>query len=192
MKFINKDKIKLDKVVNELDKLVVEFIGILEKYTPYVVVSGYVAILFGRDRGTDDVDIIIPRMDKSGFKRLYGHLVKNGYWCLNSSDIDELYGLLISKHSIRFAVEPKVSPNFELKFSKDIFDDTALKQPVTVQIDGREIKTSFLELQIAYKEEILKSNKDIEDARHLRIVAKEYLNESLIKEYKRQLRHEKI
>lgn len=188
MKFINNNTIKLDKVINELDKFVLKFIKILKKYTDYVIVSGYVAILLGRDRATEDVDIIIPKMDKIKLNLLYKVLIKNGYWCLNSSKLDDLYEILISKHSIRFAVEPRVSPNVELKFSKDIYDDIALKRPIKIMINSKELKTSFLELQIAYKEEVLKSNKDLEDARHIRIIAKGYLNENLIKEYKKELR----
>jgi len=188
VKFINKNTIKLDKIVSELDKFVLDFIKILEKYTSYVIVSGYVAILFGRDRATDDVDIIIPKTGKEGLKLLYDELVNNGYWCLNSSDLNDLYEILSSKHSIRFAIEPNVSPNVEIKFSKDVYDDIALSKPVIVKIEDKELKTSFLELQIAYKEEVLKSNKDLEDARHLRIIAKGNLNENLIKEYKKELR----
>jgi len=188
VKFINKDTLRLDKIINELDRFVFGFIEILEKHTDYVIVSGYVVILLGRDRATDDVDIIIPKMDKIGLKLLYDDLIKNGYWCLNSSELDDLYGLLVSKHSIRFAVEPKVSPNVELKFSKDMYDDIALKKPIIIKINSKKLKTSFLELQIAYKEEVLKSNKDMEDARHLRVVAERYLNENLIKEYKKELR----
>ena len=188
MKFTDRKTIELDKVINELDKFVFRFIKILEKHTAYVIVSGYIAIILGRDRGTDDVDIIIPKIDKANLNLLYKDLVKNGYWCINSSDLDDLYELLISKHSIRFAIEPAVSPNAEIKFSKDIYDNIALKNPIIIKIDNRELKTSFLELQIAYKEEVLKSNKDLEDAKHLRVIAAGYLNENLINEYKKRLR----
>ncbi len=65
MKFINKNTIKLEKEINQLDRFVFKFIKILEKYTDYVIVSGYVAILLGRDRGTEDIDIIITKIDMS-------------------------------------------------------------------------------------------------------------------------------
>ncbi|MBI2522906.1 hypothetical protein HYW19_00800 [Candidatus Woesearchaeota archaeon] len=188
MEFVNKNTIKLDKEINELDKFVIRFIKILEKHVNYVVVSGYVAILLGRDRATEDIDIITPKTDKNGLKLLYDDLTKNGYWCLNSSDLDDIYEILRSKHSIRFAIEPNISPNVEIKFSKDFYDDIALKNPITVKIGNNGIKTSFLELQIAYKEEVLKNNKDLEDARHIRLVAKGHLNKSLINEYKKELR----
>ncbi|MBW2976901.1 hypothetical protein KY347_05635 [Candidatus Woesearchaeota archaeon] len=191
MEFVDKNTIKLDKEINELDRFVIRFIDILEKYTNYVIVSGYVAILLGRDRATEDIDIIIPKTDKAGLKRLLDALVKEGYWCLNSSDLDDLYDLLMSKHSIRFGIEPDVSPNVEIKFSKDLYDNIALKNPVIIRMGNRKIKASFLELQIAYKEEVLKSNKDLEDARHIRLIAKGHLNENLISEYKKKLRAKK-
>ena len=46
MEFLDKSTIKLDKVENELDNLVLDFVKILEKYTKYVIVSDYVVILF--------------------------------------------------------------------------------------------------------------------------------------------------
>lgn len=188
MKFINKNTITIDKVPNEIDKFVFGFVKILEKHTDYVIVSGYVAILLGRERGTDDIDFFIPKITKEKLFLLNEDLIKQGYWCLNSSDLDEMYSLLASKHSVRFALEPSISPNAEIKFSKDLYDDMSLKDPLIVKFSGEKIRISYLELQIAFKEEVLKSNKDMEDARHLRIVAGENLNENLINEYKKKLR----
>ena len=188
MKFINKNTIKLDKDINELDKFVFKFVKILQKHTAYVIVSGYVAILLGRDRATDDIDIFIPKTSKEKLALLYEDLLKNGYWCLNSSELDDMYDLLMSKHSVRFALEPSVSPNIEIKFSKDVYDDASLKEPLIVKINDSELRISYIELQIAFKEEVLKSNKDLEDARHLRLVVKGHLNENLINEYKKKLR----
>ena len=39
------------KVVTALDRFVASVTEIIERYTSYVIVSGYVAILFGRARG---------------------------------------------------------------------------------------------------------------------------------------------
>lgn len=188
MKFIDNKTIQLDKEVNELDKFVFRFIKILEKYTSYVIVSGYVAIVLGRNRGTDDVDIIIPKMDKAKLEELYKDLTKNGYWCINSGDISDLHHILVDKSSIRFAVKPGFSPNIEIKFVKDEYDLIALKEPVLIKIGNKSIKTSFLELQVAYKEEVLKTNKDIEDAQYLRTISEGFINEGLIDEYKKMLR----
>jgi len=42
-------------------------------------------------------------------------------------------------------------------------------------------------MQIAFKENVLKSLKDMEDARHIRDVAEKFLDKKLINEYKRTL-----
>ena len=62
IKFI-KNTIKLDKIINELDKFVFKFIKILKKHTDYVIVSGYVAILLGRSRTTEDIDVFIKEIN---------------------------------------------------------------------------------------------------------------------------------
>jgi len=189
MKFINKNTIELDREINELDRFVFDFLKVLEKHSDYVIVSGYVAIILGRNRGTDDVDMIIPKMDKVQLKLLYDDLIKHGFWCINSGDINDLYAILEQdKKSIRFAFEPGFSPNVEIKFAKNEYDLLALKNPVTIKMQNKKFKTSFLELQIAYKEVVLKSNKDMEDAQFLRDIAKGFINEHLIHEYKKMLK----
>jgi len=59
LKFIDKNVVVIEnKVINALDEFVLNFVSILEKFTDYVIVSGYTAILFGRSRGTEDIDTI--------------------------------------------------------------------------------------------------------------------------------------
>jgi len=188
MKFIDSKTIQIDRTLNPVDLFTLAFIELLEKYTSYVIVSGYVAILLGRNRGTDDIDIIIQKCTKEQFISLYNDLISHNYWCLNTEEIDELYDLLLSKHSIRFAVKPSVSPNVEIKFAKDYYDSFALQHTLTILIGNKPLKTSLLELQIAYKEEVLKSNKDLEDAEHIRKVAEGHINLALVNHYKKELR----
>jgi hypothetical protein len=45
-----------------------------------VIVSGYVAILLGRARASEDVDVIIPRITFSDFKKLYRDLKENDFY----------------------------------------------------------------------------------------------------------------
>ena len=84
MEFIDKNKIKTAKVINELDKFVFKFIKILEKHAKYVIVSGYVSIFFGRSRATEDVDIIAERLNKESFIKLYEDLKKDNFWCVKN------------------------------------------------------------------------------------------------------------
>ena len=50
MKWIDKKTIFIEKKLNELDKLLLSFVKILEKYFEYVVVSDYVSIVLGEQR----------------------------------------------------------------------------------------------------------------------------------------------
>ena len=74
-----KDYIELkDKNLSELDKFVKDFIPVLKKHVKYVIVSGYVAILFGRNRNSEDVDIIIEKPDFNIFEELWDEIYKIG------------------------------------------------------------------------------------------------------------------
>lgn len=76
MEFIDKRTIKIDKELNELDKFVFEFLKVVEKHAKYVIISGYVPILFGRSRATEDVDIFIEELPKNEFLALSSELAK--------------------------------------------------------------------------------------------------------------------
>ena len=57
--FTKKKIILNNKVVNRLDEFVLTFTSVLDRMKiNYVIVSGYVAIVFGRSRATEDIDII--------------------------------------------------------------------------------------------------------------------------------------
>ena len=78
-------------------------------------------------------------------------------------------------------------PNVEFKLIKNDIEKIAFNNKVTVYMENEKIYISCIELQIAYKEEILKTPKDIEDARHLRKVADQYLDNELLKKYSMRL-----
>nr|WP_303714862.1 hypothetical protein [Methanoculleus marisnigri] len=60
------------KVVTTLDRFVASVTDIIERYTGYVFVSGYVAILFGRARGTEDIDLFTDYCILSVYFRNFG------------------------------------------------------------------------------------------------------------------------
>lgn len=184
MKFINKKTIEIDRELSELDKFTIDFIRILEKHVDYVLVSGYVSILLGRARASEDVDIIIKKIDFSTFQALYKELKKHNYYCLNAEKDSTIYDYLLDNLAVRFAKKDTTIPNVELKWAKHKFDDIALKNTIDVKLSKVNIKIANLELQIAFKEEILKSPKDLEDARHIRKVAENYLDNKLINKYR--------
>src|SRR3989344_9098572 len=166
MKFLDKNTIKLDKELNELDKFVLNFIKILEKYTKYVIISGYVSLLFGRARGTEDVDVFIEETKKEILIKLFKELEEK-YWCLNTDDVNEMHDYLKNGFPIRIAVKNQTIPNFEIKLAKTFLDKESFKDLITVKTWLGDLKISSLERQIAFKKYYLKSDKDLEDARHI-------------------------
>src|SRR3989338_4948388 len=184
MKFLPNNTIKLERELSELDLFALDFIKILKKYTKYAVVSGYASILLGRARASEDIDIIVPRMNIISFSGLLKELRNGGFYCLNAENPKDVYSYLNDNIPVRFAKEDTIIPNMELKFSKNKIDEISLTKIITVKINKDEIIISHLEMQIAFKEEVLKSPKDIEDARHVRNISKGHLDESLIKKYK--------
>ncbi len=190
MKFIDKRTIQLDKAANDLDKLVIRFIKILKKHTDYVIVSGYVAILLGRSRTTEDVDIFVKEMEKEKFREFYDDLQSNGFWCLNGEDADELYNYLKEGIALRFALENQTIPNFEVKFARKMLDRESFNDALTIITTLGQVKISSLERQIAFKKYFLKSDKDLEDASHIEKIFKDGIDNKRIYEYKRMIENE--
>ena len=178
MEFLDKNTIKLDKVESNLDLFTLEFTKILSKYTDYVIVSGYVAILFGRNRASEDIDIFIPKIAETKIKLLAEYLVKNGFWVVND-DPESVYSMLVDVIPPRFAKSGRVEPNAELKFAKKDLDFYSLDNKIKVVLRSGEVFISPIELNIAYKL-FLSSDKDIEDARFLFRMFKDKLDMELL------------
>lgn len=187
MRFIPPKTIELKRELSDLDTFAVDFTKILSKYVSYVIVSGYVSILLGRARVSEDIDIVIPRMEKEENMNLFSSLTRGGFYCLNTSKTDEMLEYLQEGISLRFARMGKVIPNMEMKWAKNVFDDISLRDALRVKIGNESLSISPLELQIAYKEQQLKSPKDLEDAHHLRMIAASFLNTQLLNKYERML-----
>ncbi len=183
MRFVSNNVIEIDRELSDLDLFTLDFVNILRQHTNYVIVSGYVSILLGRARASEDIDIIIPMLAKTKFMRLLKGIKQAGFYCLNSEDENEIYDYLKDNLAARFAKEDVVIPNVELKFAKNKIDELTLNKAITVKLNKESIIISSLELQIAFKEIVLKSPKDIEDAEHIRAVAKGHLDMALIKRY---------
>ena len=172
----NGKEIKSNKTLNELDKFVINFINKIEKFTDYVIVSGYVAIILGRSRASEDVDLLIPKMEKLQFVKMFNFLLNNGYECANTSKAEEAYELL-NYHAIRFYEKGFPLPNIEFKIISRELDEYSFQNKIKVVMKEKTLFISPLELQIPFKLALaaegtrkeLESDKDIEDARHLYI-----------------------
>ncbi len=167
MKFIDANTVQLDRELSNLDLFVLQFVKILEKYTPYALVSGYVALLFGRSRNTEDVDLFITRLDRQQFHDLYTDLKNNGFKSVLVESEEELFSMLTDNLSIRFGKGDSPIPNMEVKFVRDYLDMLSLQSKMRVVTKQGDMFISSPEIQVAYKKFVLMSPKDIEDARHL-------------------------
>jgi hypothetical protein len=189
---VENDIIIINRDLTELDLFVKGFLEILKKHSDYLIVSGFVSISTGRSRGTEDVDIIFPVMEKDIFKNLYEDLMKNGYWCYQADNSEKAYDYVKNMSSIRFARVDEMYPNIEFI----PFNETKraklyeFNHPQKIKIDGFEFKIPILEFEILYKEIILAGKKDIDDAKHLRAFFSGILSEKRFKEIEPVIRRE--
>ena len=190
MNVLDKKTIKLERITSELDHFVLAFVRIIEKHTFYCIISGYLAILFGRSRATEDIDMFIERMDKFSFLKMYQELKEKGFWCLNTEKGEDIFEYLQEGVSVRFARKKEIIPNMEIKFAKKPLDEQSLQDTVKVVTDKGTMIISSLESNIAYKRYALKSDKDIEDAKYLQEIFKEYIDLKKLKKIKDQIDHD--
>ena len=184
----SKKEISFKKELNELDKLALYFSAILEKVNiKNVFVSGYISILFGRSRSSEDIDIIIETIDFNKFSKLWNELSKD-FECLNTSNEKEAFNhYLNNKHSLRFARKDNFEPNMEIKFPKLLLDELALKERIKVNLNDSSLFISPIEQQISFKL-YLGSEKDIEDAKHLYNLFKGRIDQEILNEFNRKLK----
>jgi len=187
MEFPDKNTIKLDKELNELDNLTIDFTSILSKAKiRYTIISGYVAVVFGRNRASEDIDIFMERINEEKFSDLWKGLEKN-FECINSEDPKEIFNDFLREGSaIRFARKGRFIPNIEVKFPKTEVDIWGIKNRKKLILNNNEIYISPLESQIPFKL-FLGSEKDIEDAKYLYNVFKDKLDKSLLDQFIRNL-----
>lgn len=189
---LKNDTIVIQRELTELDLFVKKFIDILKKYSNYLVVSGYVSISSGRTRGTEDVDIIVPILEKTTFENLFNDLKKNNFWCYQGDDANKVYQYVKKMTNIRFARNNEIIPNIEfISFDKNkkakFFE---FSNPRKMKVKNFEFNIPQLEFEILYKERVLKGKKDIEDARHLRAFFSDILIQKKFKEYEPIIRTE--
>ncbi len=167
----SKKEIILERQLNTLDRFVLDFCKLLDNY---VVVSGYVSILFGRSRATEDVDLLIPKIKKSEFKELWNRISSSDFECLNTTDVNEAFRLL-DEYAIRFSKKGNFVPNMEFKMIKNDIEEYSFSNKIKVIIGKENLFISPLEMQIAFKlflaaegtNKEIKIDKDVEDARYL-------------------------
>ena len=175
-------ELRLNKHITKLDQFVIDALSILEKYANYVLISGYVSIFFGRARATEDVDLFIDEITTENFFKFYDEAVSRDYE-FNIENPEELYHEYLQDNlSINMWRKKLPLIRLEIKIAKKQSQKMSLKNKIKVFYNGGFLFFSPIEYQIAYKKAILKSDKDMEDARHLEIVFKN-LNKEAIDSY---------
>lgn len=186
----SKKEIKLDRKISELDKFVIGFCSLLDKY---VLVSGYISILFGRSRATEDVDLLIPKMELEEFKRLWENIYDSGFECVNTNIPKEAFEIINEGHNIRFSRKGKPIPNMEFELVQNDIHKYSFENKIKVIMKDNFLYISSLEMQIAYKLMLGKkgNKKDLEDAKHLYELFKEKLNNNELLKLVKELNAER-
>ncbi|WP_348611685.1 hypothetical protein [Halobaculum rarum] len=167
---------------NQLDELAIEFSAILDRFgIDHVYIAGYVSILAGRARSTEDVDVFIEDIDGETAAALAETLKDEGFWGA-AMPLSSMYEMLSNGDNIWVALEDQVTPHLEVKFPRDEFDRASLENSITARIAGETIPIGPLELQIAYKL-YLGAQKDLEDAVHLYTLFEESLSFDRLEEW---------
>jgi hypothetical protein len=169
--------------IDILTKFTTDFCNIVEKHCKYVVVSGFLAISSGRSRGTEDIDIIVPVLSYEEFEKLHKDLSeKFSLLHLDELPLREVYDYL-KDTNIRYVYKGTIIPNMEFKFAKTIIDEDNLDKRKKIPLTGVDIYFAPIECAIVFKEKYLGSEKDLEDARHLRNVYLEEIDEKEVERY---------
>jgi hypothetical protein len=172
----------VEREPNQLDELAIRFSEILGQFDiKHVYIAGYVSILAGRARATEDVDVLIEGIDEETAVELAETLGEMGFWG-PAMPLTSMYEMLDNGDNIWVAPEDQITPHLEVKFARDEFDRASLENPITARIGDETISIGPLELQIAYKLH-LNAQKDIEDAVHLCTLFEESLSVSRLEEW---------
>lgn len=178
------DTVVVDREPNDLDELAIQFTRILDGLdVNHVYVSGYVAILTGRSRATEDIDVLLERVDDETIHEIVNRLEDEGMWG-PAMPLDSMAEML--EDNIWVAPDGEMVPHLEAKFVDDDFDRASLANSIVARIGDEEIPIGPLELQIAYKL-WMRADKDFEDAAHLYTIFEENLRRGALERWVKRL-----
>lgn len=171
--------IVFDRVLSPLDKFTLSFCKQLNALNiKYVLISGYVAIVFGRNRTSEDVDIIVEPLSKERFEALWSKLTKT-FSCMQTTDAHTAYSEYLQDGiPLRFFIENPI-PNMEVKFPTIQAERETLTHRKKLVLNSHTLYISSIEMQIAHKL-LLGSEKDIEDAVYLKEFFSEHIDEKAL------------
>jgi hypothetical protein len=171
---------------NRLDDLAIAFSAILDEFDiDHVYVAGYVSILAGRARSTEDVDVLIERIDEATVDDLVAALQARDYWG-PAMPLSSAAETLSHGDPLWVAPAEQVTPHLEVKTVSDEFDRASLTDAIPARIGDSTIPIGPLELQIAYKLS-LGARTDMEDAAHLYSLFEKSLSVERLETWARRL-----
>ena len=144
-------------------------------------VSGYVAILTGRARATEDIDVLLEPTESDKLDSLVTKLREEGMWG-PAMPLDSMAEML--EDNIWIARDGEMVPHLEAKFVDDEYDRASLDNRITARLTSidAELPIGPLELQIAYKL-YLGTPKDFEDAVHVYSLFEQSLTTSELEDW---------
>ena len=107
---------------------------------------------------------------------------------MQSNSTEEIYSYLVDRTSVRYTLKNQPLPEMEIKFAKDELDYYQLKTRIKLPLTGLDIWYGSIDMNIAFKEEYLKSDKDLKDAEHLRKIYPELVDEDEIDRIKKMIK----
>lgn len=172
---LREGRLIVNRPPNELDELAIAFSQILDEFEiAHVFVAGYVSILAGRARATEDIDVIIEPVTEETADRLATELKNREFWG-PAMPLESMPEMFDAGDPIWVAPTDQITPHLEVKVATDEFDRASLRDALVACIDEASIPIGPLELQIAYKL-YLGTRTDIEDAIHLYSLFEETLS----------------
>lgn len=114
------DTLVVDREPNDLDELAIQFSTVLHDLNvDHVFISGYVAILTGRARATEDIDVLLERIPSDTIEQLVSELKARKLWG-PAMPLDSMEEML--DDNIWIARDGQMVPHLEAKFVNDEYD----------------------------------------------------------------------
>ena len=124
----------------------------------YAVIGGIACILYGVDRTTMDIDILLNITGENDVRRLVVALRNAGY------DVSVREAVSAFRKRNHFTALSPEGLRIDFKFSSSKLDYSTLENVVTIEFRGVKIRVGGLEENIVAKIVVLGSLKDLEDA----------------------------
>jgi len=181
-------EIILNKEPSIIDSSVLDFSDILKRNNiRYVIISGYIPILFGKNGEIENIDILIQNISFERFLKLWLE-IENTYECKNTSDpVDAYNAYLKNYHSVIISKKEGHFPYLKMKIIKNEIDRYVLKYRKIIRLGERQLYISPVEMEISYNLS-RGCEKEIENARYLYNFFNQKLDKGLMDRYLKELK----